>query len=47
VAANPDGDPAKTLAPQDAKQLRDAFIAEPSISNALKAHLQIQAAKLP
>jgi len=47
VEANPDGVPAKALPPADAKRLRDAFIAEPSISNALKAHLQIQAARMP
>ena len=46
VAANPDGDPAKALSQAAAKQLRDAFIAEPSISNALKMHLQLRAAKL-
>jgi hypothetical protein len=47
VAANPDGNPAKALSQAAAKQLRDAFITEPSISNALKMHLQLQAAKLP
>jgi hypothetical protein len=47
VAANPDGDPAKALPPPAARQFRDAFIAEPSISNTLKSYLQIQAGKLP
>ncbi|MGD0190850.1 MAG: S8/S53 family peptidase [Rhizomicrobium sp.] len=47
VEANPDGDSTKALPPAQAKQLRDAFIAEPSISNTLKAYLQTQAAKLP
>ena len=48
VAANPYGDP--TVAPLSAanrKALRDAFIAEPSISNMLKAYLQTQAAQNP
>lgn len=47
VEANPNGDPAKPLAPADARKLRDSFIAEPSISNAPKAHLHTQAAKPP
>jgi hypothetical protein len=47
VEANPEGDPAKALSPPSAGQLRDAFIAEPSISDALKAHLRIQASRLP
>jgi subtilisin family serine protease len=48
VAANPDGDPA--VAPLSAarrKALRDAFIAEPSISSTLKAYLQTQAVQNP
>ena len=40
VEANPEGDPARALAPALAQQLRDAFIAEPSISSTLKSHLQ-------
>jgi hypothetical protein len=40
VESNPDGDPAKMPSADDAKRLRDAFIAEPSISNTLKARLQ-------
>ena len=47
VQANPDGDPAMALPQAAAKRLRDAFIAEPSISNSLKSYLQAQAAKLP
>ena len=47
VEDNPDGDPAKALAPAAAKNLRDAFIAEPSISNTLKTYLQTVAAKIP
>jgi len=47
VEANPDGNPAQALGPAAAKRLRDAFIAEPAISDTLKAYLQAQAAKLP
>ena len=48
VAANPDGDPATApLSAAKRKALRDAFISEPSISNALKAHLQTQALQNP
>jgi hypothetical protein len=48
VAANPDGDPATApLSAAERKALRDAFISEPSISNALKAHLQTQALQNP
>jgi len=43
--SDPDGRNPLTLA--DAKTLRDAFIAEPDISDALKAHLQTAAAALP
>jgi subtilisin family serine protease len=48
VAANPDGDPAAApLSSTDRKTLRDAFIAEPSISNTLKAYLQTRAVQNP
>jgi len=47
VEANPDGNPAQALDPAAARRLRDAFIAEPAISDTLKAYLQAQAAKLP
>ena len=47
VEANPDGDPAKALPSARAKQLRDAFIAEPTISDTLKTYLQAKAAAQP
>ena len=48
VAASPDGDPA--VAPMSAaarRALQDAFIAEPSMSNTLKAYLQTKATQNP
>jgi hypothetical protein len=45
VEANPDG--AKALDSATAKQLRDSFIAEPSMSNTLRNYLKNKAAQLP
>lgn len=48
VEANPEGDPAiAPISPADRKALQDAFIAEPSISNTLKAYLRQQAMQNP
>lgn len=47
VETNPDGNPAQSLPPAQARQLRDAFTAEPTISDTLKAYLQTKAAALP
>lgn len=46
VTANPEGDKTSPPTPPQAKRLRDAFIAEPTLSTALKAHLQARVATL-
>jgi hypothetical protein len=47
VEANPDGAPAQAPDAATAKRLRDAFIAEPSMSDTLRTYLKAKAAAMP